>query len=151
MKIRLVVAAACVAALAACNADKGGANASNASTSGNTAAPTQTSNGNSGRTVDPTLAQEITLAVNMLKPQLPLRQGPVTIVDLEANGTEMIHTMQVPQDFTEESFQIFRDQLPRQACTNPQMRRMVERGGTNTYRIRDSGGEEFTATINSCS
>jgi len=151
MKTRLLLAITCVAALVACNSNKGNSTASNSSTSGNSAAAAPDGNSNAGRTVDPSLAQEMSLAVNMLKPQLPLKQGPVTITDLEANGPEIIHTMEVPQDLTEETFQRFRDQLPIQACANPQMRRLLERGGTTTYKIRDSGGEEFTASVSTCS
>jgi hypothetical protein len=153
MKTRLLLAMTCMAALAACNSNKDSSNASNATTttSSNGAAAAPADNAAAGRTVDPNLAQEMALAVNMLKPQLPLRQGPVTITNLEANGAEIIHTMEVPQDLTEETFQRFRDQLPVQACANAQMRRLLERGGTTTYKIRDSGGEEFTASVSTCS
>jgi hypothetical protein len=43
------------------------------------------------------------------------------------------------------------EQLPIIACGNPQAQQMFRRGGTYTYRITDSGGEQFKASVNRCS
>lgn len=157
MKIRPFVALACVAALCACNSNKGNSSSSNSSTSGNATASNSaattggnTAGGTGARTPDPQLEQEIGMAVQMLKGQLPLKQGPVTVSNIEARGTELIYTMEVPNDLNEQTFQQFKDQLPVQACANPQARMMFERGGTYTYRLKDPDGEEFTTSVSSC-
>jgi hypothetical protein len=159
MNIRPFVAIAAVAALCACNSNKGGNTASNAaSNSSNAAAATGGTGGtgtvaagtNGARTVDPQLEQEISMAVQMLKPQLPLKQGAVTVTDLASRGGELIYTMEVPNDLTAETFEQFKQQLPIQACANPQAKQMFERGGTYTYILKDPGGEEFTTSVSSC-
>lgn len=161
MKTRLLVAATCIAALAACNSDKGGASnnsAANSSSSSNNsaaAAPAAGSAAQGGRTVDPKLAQEIQMVVSMLKGQLPLKQqtpdGELRVTNLEANGGEIIYTMELPNDLNEASFAQFKEQLPTRTCASPQARTLLDRGGTYTYRLKDSGGEEFTTSVSSCS
>jgi hypothetical protein len=101
------------------------------------------------------LAQEIQMVVGMLKGQLPLKQqtpeGELRVTNLEANGGEIIYTMELPNDLNEASFAQFKEQLPIRTCASPQARTLLERGGTYTYRLKDNGGEEFTASVSSCS
>jgi hypothetical protein len=104
-----------------------------------------------GRPLDPALAQEIAMAAQMLKGEFPLKQGDVTVTNIQAQGGELIYSMQLPKDLNEEQFEQFRQMLPAYTCQNPQARQMLERGGTQTYRITDSEGEEFTASVSSCS
>lgn len=158
MKTRLLVAATCIAALAACNSNKdsSSANTSNGSSSMNASATAPAgTDAPAGRTVDPKLAQEIQMVVGMIKGQLPLRQqtpeGELKVTNLEANGGEIIYTMELPNDLNEESFAKFQEQLPIRTCQNPQARTLLERGGTYTYRLTDSGGEKFNASVSSCS
>jgi hypothetical protein len=157
MKMRFLLAATCIVALAACNSNKGNSSAANSSNTGtatsNSAATTDgAGSGNAaGRTVDPALAQEIAMAVQMLKDKLPLKQGEVTVTNIESQGGELIYSMELPKDLDEEKFEQFKQMLPTQACQNPQARQMFERGGSYTYRIKDSEGEEFTTSVSSCS
>jgi hypothetical protein len=157
MKTRFLLAATCIVALAACNSNKGNssANAANNSSSGNSAAAAPASGGAAGRAVDPQLAQEIQMVVGMLKGQLPIKQqtpeGELRVTNLEANGGEIIYTMELPNDLNEESFGQFEEQLPIRTCASAQARTLLERGGTYTYRLKDKGGEEFTTSVSSCS
>jgi len=160
MKIRPLAATVCVAALCACNSNQGdssantGGNSANSNASAGTGTGTGTAasapTGNSARPVDPQLAQEIAMAVQVLRPQLPLQQqtaqGEVKVTNLEARGGELIYTMEVPVDLNQGRMAQFQTQV----CGNQQMRQLMERGAVYTYRIRDSGGEEFTTTISSC-
>ncbi len=152
MKIRSLFVVASVAALCACNQSPANTSGPSASTNtGGALGGGGLSSGNTaGRTVDPQLAQEISLAVQMLKPQLPIRQGPVTITNIDARGGELIYTMEVPNDMNQASFQQFQANLPVQACANAQARQLFERGGAYTYIIKDSGGEEFRTSVSSC-
>lgn len=152
MKIRSIAAVASIAALCACNNAGNNSAAKNGTAAANTSAATTTANtsGTAGGTVDPQLEQEISMAVQMLKPQLPIRQGPVTVTNIEANGGELIYTMEVPNDLNEQSFQAFQQQLPIQACANPQARQLFERGGAYTYILKDPDGEEFRTSVSSC-
>lgn len=104
----------------------------------------------SGRTVDPQLAREMEMAVEAIRGQLPIRQGPLSITNVEARGGELIYDMQVPADVDQAGFRRFQDELPRQACANPQARQLFERGGSYTYRLKDSEGEEFRTSVSSC-
>jgi hypothetical protein len=90
------------------------------------------------------------MVVTMLKDKLPLRQGGATIVAMEANGAEIIHTIRVPQDLDAATFAYFQAQLPVRTCGDPQARWAVDRGGTVTYKILDKGGEMFTASVMGC-
>lgn len=158
MKIRPLVIAASVAALCACNNSQTNTSANNSSSgnssaglSGGTAATGSTSGGaTSGREVDPALAQQLSMAVQALKSQLPMRQGPVTVTNIEARGGELVYTMEVPTDLDQNSFQQFQTQLPVQACANAQARDLFSRGGSYTYILKDPGGEEFTTSVSSC-
>jgi hypothetical protein len=155
MKIRLLATIACVAALSACNSNKGNtsgnaAEGANASVATENAAAPAAAEGNSARAVDPQLEQEIARAVQLLRPQLPLRQqtaqGEVKVTNLEASGTELIYTMEVPADLNPGRMAQFQTQV----CANPQMRQMLQRGAAYTYRLRDADGEEFSTTISNC-
>jgi hypothetical protein len=99
---------------------------------------------------DGTLQQEIAQQVAAAQSHLPIRQAGVTITAIEGNGNEIITTMEVPVDLNEQSFGMMRSRLPAQACSNPQVRPMIARGGVVTYKVKDSGGEEFTMSVNSC-
>lgn len=99
---------------------------------------------------DATLERDVEAAAALIRPQLPMQQGAVRITGVEANGPELILAMQVPDDLDETSFDRFRQQLPVQACSNPQAQEMFRRGGTYTYRVSDSEGEEFVASISRC-
>lgn len=159
MKFRLSLAVASVAALAACNSA-----ANNSTATANGAAPAATSApaatgapaapATEGRTVNPQLQQQLAQAAQIIRPQLPIRQptpnGELVISNIEANGGELIYTMEVPTDLTAASFAQFEQQLPVQACANPQARQLFEQGGAYTYVIKDSGGEEFRASVSSC-
>ena len=158
MKTRLLVAATCIAALAACNSSQGNSSANASGNSGNNSASADPAGGGAApaaRPLDPKLAQEIQMVVGMLKGQLPLKQqtpqGELRVTNLEANGGEIIYTMELPNDLNEASFAQFKEQLPIRTCASPQARTLLERGGTYTYRLKDNGGEEFTASVSSCS
>lgn len=100
------------------------------------------------------LARERAQTARMLSAQLPLRQksaqGIVTISGIEANGTEMIHRIEVPANLDATNFEQFRAQLPARMCEDSSVRQTLLRGGSNTYVFRDKDGEEFTATIDRC-
>lgn len=153
MKFRLSLAVASVAALAACNnAAKNSTATANSAAPAATGAPAAPAAG--GGTVNPQLQQQLAQAAQIIRPQLPIRQptpnGELVISNIEANGGELIYTMEVPTDLTEASFAQFEQQLPVQACANPQARQLFEQGGAYTYVIKDSGGEEFRASVSSC-
>jgi len=100
--------------------------------------------------VDPHLAEELRLAVEMLQPQLPLKLGPDTITNLEARGVELIFHMDVAEDVDARAFPAYQERLSREACSNPQMAGILARGGAYTYRVKDSEGEVFTAAVARC-
>lgn len=102
------------------------------------------------RRPDPALAAELAQAVEALRPQLPMTQGPLTITAIEARGAELIFDMELPQDVDSAFFERFRAELPAQACANSSVRQLFERGGSYTYRLRDAGGETFTTSISNC-
>lgn len=152
MKVRSLAAAAVLAALSGCTPREPGATAAAGDRADGDAALPATSNAAAPAPdgIDPNLPREIALVVDMLKDQLPLRQGPATIVDMEANGAEIIHTIQVPQDLDAATFAHFQAQLPVRTCGDPSARWAVDRGGTTTYKIVDKDGETFTASVTGC-
>ena len=97
-----------------------------------------------------TLERELTEAMALVRPQLPIVAHGVTIDDVQVRGTEIIYHMKLPVDADEQGFQRFRDQLPIQACGNPQTRGLIDRGAAFTYNVEDSAGERFTASVRSC-
>jgi ribose 5-phosphate isomerase len=74
----------------------------------------------------------------------------MSITAMEAKGTELITHMQLPVEVTDAVLAQIQQQLPVQACANPQAREMFRRGGTYTYKIKDSSGEEFSTSVSSC-
>lgn len=103
---------------------------------------------------DPELPRELALTARMLSKQLPLRhqgpQGPVTVSGVEARGTDMMLTIDVPSDLDAGTFEQFKAQLPARLCEDNQLRQLLLRGGTQTYVMRDKDGEEFRATVDRC-
>jgi len=167
MNIRPLAAIASIALLCACNSNQGNSSSGNSAGAGaagggagnataGTTAPTGMAGAGGGgtRPVDPQLAQELQQAVQMLKGQLPMRQqtegGEVRITNIEARGGELVYTMEVPADLDQAKFAKFQEQLPKQACANASARQMFQRGGSYTYLLRDSGGEEFTTSVSNC-
>lgn len=149
MHRRLICAFTLLVALPAC-----GEQAVNEETSPNAkAAPAAPSEAVS-RDDRAALAQELSLTAQMLSKQLPLRQqgpqGMVTISGIEANGTEFIHRVEVPNDLDAGSFEQFRAQLPARLCEDSTVRQAVMRGATYTYVMRDKDGETFSASVESC-
>jgi hypothetical protein len=170
MNMRLILAVASVAALCSCGGskerdrdrdngrDRDRSESSNSSREDTARADTGSSSSNSsassesngGGSADPQLVREIAQAVEMIRPQLPIRQGPVTIDNIEANGAELIYHMRLPNDIDDAGFGRFEQALPQQACGDNRARELFRRGGAYTYRLTDSEGEEFTTTIRSC-
>ena len=164
MKMRLLLVAASVAVLCSCgsrdrDSDRGkDRNESSRNEDRNTSSSSSSSNSSGASTgsaaADPQLEREIAQAVEVIRPQLPLRQqtpnGVITINNIEARGAELIYHMEFPADLNEAGFQRMEEALPQQACANPQARALFDRGGSYTYRITDSGGEEFTTSIRGC-
>ncbi len=99
---------------------------------------------------DPALFNEIRAAVARLRPQLALRPGPVSVARIVANGAEIVYDMEVPNDLDAAAFARFREQLPIQACANPQAVALFRRGGSYTYHLKDSTGETVTASVSRC-
>jgi hypothetical protein len=74
----------------------------------------------------------------------------VSVSAIEARGTEMIHTVDVPADLDAGTFEQFKAQLPAHLCQDTQLRQLLLRGGSQTYVMRDKDGEQFTATVDRC-
>lgn len=100
------------------------------------------------------LTRELALTAQMLNRQMPLRQqgpqGMVTVTGIEANGTELLHRVQVPADLDPGSFEQFRAQLPARLCENSAVRQAIARGGIYTYVMRDRDNEEYRASVDRC-
>jgi len=157
MKFRMGAALVAAAALCACNnsGDKNEAGANNSaggnSTGGNSASASTNSSAASSTPADPRIAEDVRMAAELIRPQLPMRQANgVTLTDVEARGSELILEMRLPNDMDQARFAQLEQQLPQIACNNPQARETFRRGGTYTYRVVDSGGETFTASVNRC-
>ncbi len=152
MKFRIGAALAAAAALAACNNsgsknEAGANNSSSANASATTTAPVAPA----ATPSDPRIVEDVRQAAEIIRPQLPMRQANgVTLTDVEARGSELILEMRLPNDMDQARFAQLQQQLPSIACNNPQARETFRRGGTYTYRIVDSGGETFNASVNSC-
>jgi len=153
MDKRLFIALVFSLAISACSQERGEGNKAKAEAS---PAPAASADGAATRPPgpDPELPRELALTAEMLSKQLPLRhqtpQGMVSVSDIEARGTEMIHTVDVPSDLDEGSFEQFKAQLPAHICEDSQLRQLLLRGGSQTYVMRDKDGEEFTATVSRC-
>lgn len=154
MKVAAPAVALYLAALAGCTSGQPDTAAGGERRSGDGAATAPTGPAGGAATapgaIDPNLPEEIAMVVKMLKDKLPLRQGSATIVDMEANGAEIIHTIRVPQDLDKVTFAHFQAQLPMRTCGDSQARWAVDRGGTITYKILDKDGELFTASVMGC-
>jgi hypothetical protein len=151
MSKRLIFVAASLAALSACGSrDNGNGTANGTQTTNTASASGSTSGGSTGGAPDPSLQSEIASQVAAAQPHLPMHQGGVTITAIQGNANEIITSMEVPVDLTAQTFETMRARLPMQACTNPPVRSVIDRGGTLTYKVKDSGGEEFTMSVNSC-
>ena len=97
----------------------------------------------------PTLAEEVRTAVASLQPTLPIRQGPVTITRIEAQGVNIVFQMQVPgggPDFERR----FREALPVEACKNEQARAFFARGGRYVYHVQAPAIPMFMAQVDHC-
>lgn len=152
MIARLFLALACTAALAGCAQQKSANDAAAADEGdapGSAEAITQRPAG-----PDPDLPRELEMTARMLSKQLPLRQetpqGMVSVVAVEARGTEMIHTVEYPTDLTPGVFDQLKARLPERLCEDNQLRQLLLRGGSQTYVMRDKDGEEFRATVDRC-
>lgn len=151
--MRLFIALASGAALCACGQQAGRDEEAGTGSKAAPAAAADTA-GAAQAGPDPELPRELALTAQILRKQLPLRQqtpqGMVSVSGIEARGTEMIHTVDVPSDLDEGTFAQFKAQLPAHLCGDSQLRQMLLRGGSQTYVMRDRDGEQFTATVDRC-
>ena len=97
----------------------------------------------------PNLAEEVRSGVAQMQSQLPIRQGPVTIDRIEADGVSIIFHMQVSAGAPEFERR-FRESLPVQACMNDEARSFFQRGGRYVYHVQAPGVPAFTASVDHC-
>lgn len=98
---------------------------------------------------DPQLAAETAEAAELIRPQLPERQGSTAITGVSASGTELILDLVPDAPVDAEFVRRFREALPGIACGNAEARSFLSRGGTYTYRLRDQAGQMHSISIDS--
>ena len=87
--------------------------------------------------------------VRPFRETLPAREGVLTITDVDLDGTEIIYTGRVNADFNSTSIAEFRRVVSRDLCTG-ETGEVIRRGGAYTYDLRDSDGDDFETTVDSC-
>ena len=101
------------------------------------------------READPELEDELRAEVRQFRETLPAREGVLTITDVDLDGTEIIYTGRVDADFNSSSIAEFRRVVSRDLCTG-ETGEVIRRGGAYTYDLRDSDGDDFETTVDSC-
>lgn len=101
------------------------------------------------READPDLEDELRAEVRQFRETLPTREGPLTITDVDLDGTEIIYTGRVDADFDSSSIAEFRRVVSRDLCTGT-TGAVIRRGGAYTYDLRDRDGDDFETTVSSC-
>jgi hypothetical protein len=96
------------------------------------------------------LERDIETAVRAQQSRLPMRDGPGTITAMEADGTRLIVTMNVEQDFGEAEWDQMAASLQRNICGDRRSRQMIERGSEIVYRITDGDGEQVNMRTHRC-
>jgi hypothetical protein len=101
------------------------------------------------REVDPDLEDELRADVRQYRETLPAREGPLTITDVDLDGTEIIYTGRLDANFDRAAIAEFRRTMSRDLCTG-EPGQMIRRGGSFTYNLRDEDGDEVDTTVSSC-
>ncbi len=96
------------------------------------------------------LNRELLAAVRQQRARLPLREGPGTVTDMEVEGTQLIVTMELDNDFGESDWDAMAAALQRNLCGDRRSRRMIDRGSSVMYRVSDAEGERRSMITNSC-
>lgn len=107
-----------------------------------------------GRLPDPNVPAELEAVAQHMADKLPMRQetpqGVIVFESMQARGYELITTMTVPSDGdAAQVAQDFQERLPDEACSNPVMRGIIDRGATVTYIVQVDE-KRFTASVNVC-
>ena len=95
------------------------------------------------------LAVELEADVRNYQTILPSTEGLLTISAVRLRRLEIVYTGIVASDFNAESIGIFRRAVRDGLCAGDTSD-VIRRGGAFTYELRDSGGEYFETTIDSC-
>lgn len=103
-----------------------------------------------------TLEDQLQAAAELTERAFPMTQqssgGPVTFLSMVARGRELTTTMQVAHDLDATDFPSqFTEALALEACGNPAVRALIDRGATVTYVVRDAEGDTFRASANAAS
>ena len=102
-----------------------------------------------GREVDPDLEDELRTQVREYRETLPARDGPLTITDVDLDGTEIIYTGRIDANFDRAAVAEFRRTMSREMCTG-EPAEVIRRGGSFTYNLSDEDGDEVDTTVSSC-
>lgn len=157
MKARFLLALASAAALAACNSDRGSEGDDSRADSNRTENSSITANvsANAAATAAPPpggdIEQQIAEAARRGQAQVPISMGNgVTITAVEARGAELVTTMELALDLNQAAADQIGSQLAAQQCGDPAQSAIIRRGGRLTFRMKDSGGEEFMIRSTTC-
>lgn len=96
------------------------------------------------------LNREILAAVRGQRARLPLREGPGTVTDMEAEGSQLVVIMRLDEDFSRADWDEMGAALQRNLCSDRGARRMIGRGASILYRVTDADGERASFTTNRC-
>lgn len=96
------------------------------------------------------LSQELGEAVRELRRELPSRDGPITLTDVELDGLELVYDGRLDASFTQDQVDEFRREFRRNLCAEPDTRDTVRRGASITYNLEDNDGREFSTSLARC-
>ncbi|HET9429442.1 MAG TPA: hypothetical protein VFO69_13890 [Allosphingosinicella sp.] len=95
------------------------------------------------------LAQQLTQETRDYRAGLPLRDGVLTITEVQLRGLEIVYTGIVDGDWGAENIGLFRDAVTNGLCAGDTSQ-VIRRGGSFTYDLRDVSGERFVTTVAHC-
>lgn len=98
---------------------------------------------------NPQLEQGIAAGVQMLRAQLPMRQGPLTITSVSSSGTQLTLVGTLAIDVTEAQWPQFEQGLRQGNCSGSSAQ-MIQMGASVVTQITDAAGETRSFTVDRC-
>ncbi len=157
--MRLHPAAAVIATIVLAACDRGGTTSGNASggmfpTSNRAARDPAPAPAPAAPTAPSGLAAEMSLAVEQMRPQLPIVvDNMTTLTGVRAEGTEFVYEMTLTQQLpvgAEQARQAMQTSNQRNICSNPQTSALINRGASMRH-VYNGGGASFETRVTSCS
>lgn len=96
------------------------------------------------------IREELSLAAQIIRDQVPIRSEAATITGARAQGYELVTTMEIDLELDESTLAILRREMNNQLCATEALVRLVRAGATISYEVTDTSRRMYKIELRHC-